>query len=81
MDAMSSVKPEKQLQDVLDKFADEIGTLRRIGITDFALLTFVVRVREGYSREQAVHALLEGRTLTRKEKDLVRAALHRLVPE
>ena len=40
-------------------------------------MTFMVHVREGQPREQAVRALLDGRSLTRREKDLVRAVVNR----
>ena len=78
---MAFATPESRTRDVLQKFTNELASLRDIGITDFALLNFVVRAQEGHSRNEAVRELLEGRTLTQQERDLVLAMLQRLVPE
>lgn len=65
-------------KDILKDSTGDIAKLRRLGITDSALMTFLVRVRDGQPRDQAMKALLNGRSLSREDKDLVRAVLDRL---
>lgn len=57
----------------------EITRLRKLGITDHAIITYVVRVREGRSKEKALRALLLGRSsLTEEQKQVVQNILHNL---
>ena len=56
-----------------------ITRLRKLGITDHAIITYVVRVREGRSKEKALRGLLQGRSsLTEEQKELVRSILQNL---
>ena len=75
---MASGKPSPD-DEILKDSTGDITRLRRLGITDFALMRFVVHVREGKPREQALRVLLNGRSLTRREKDLVRSVVDRLL--
>jgi hypothetical protein len=60
----------------LEKCLREVEKLREMGITEYAIVTYLVRVREGRSKERALNGLLEGRaSLTREQKRLVRTIL------
>lgn len=78
---MASPTNKSLKNEILKDRTGDIARLRRLGITDFALRTFLVQVEEGQPREQALRALLEGRPLTSEEKNLVRGVLNRLCPE
>jgi hypothetical protein len=64
--------PEEFLKDP----NGDIGKLRKMGITDYAIVTYMVRVQEGRSREMALRGLLQGRnSLTEEQRQLVRTIL------
>lgn len=64
-------------QEILKDPTGDIGKLREMGITDFALITYVVRVEDGKSEEAALQGLLQGRSLTSDEVHFVRRVLER----
>ncbi|MBZ5577064.1 MAG: hypothetical protein LAP40_10940 [Acidobacteriia bacterium] len=75
MGTKKAVSAEELLKDP----TGEIAELRKMGITDYAIITYVVRVLEGQSKEQALTALLEGRrSLRQEQKEIVRTVLNRL---
>ena len=57
---------------------DDIGRMRLLGITNYAVVTYVLRVQSGWSKESATQALLQGRTLDSDEVRFVRSVLDRL---
>lgn len=76
--AVAPDKREPPDEEILKDATGDIAKLRRLGVTDFAIITYIVRVREGQPRDQAVRALLEGRSLTGEQEDLVRSVVSRL---
>ncbi len=58
----------------------DITKLRAMGITDFAIITYMVRVRDGLPKPAALAALLQGRHLSADQISFVRNALDRLPP-
>jgi hypothetical protein len=64
-------------EEILKDPTGDIAKLRKMGITDFAIITYVVRVQEGQSKMIALDALLQGRHLTEEQKQFVRAVLNR----
>jgi hypothetical protein len=75
---VSSPKQESTVIEVQKDSSGDIARLHRMGITDFALTTFVENIRDGQPRDQAMRALLNGRSLTRKDKDVIRTIVNRL---
>lgn len=74
-----STKRAVSAEELLKDPTGEIARLRKMGITDYAIITYVVRVLDGQSREQALSALLEGRgSLSEEQKQFVRTVLSRL---
>jgi hypothetical protein len=72
--------PEKKYDsagDFLNDPTGEIAILRKMGITDYAVSTYVVRVQEGKSKEEALKGLLQGRSLTPDQVRFVRTVLER----
>jgi hypothetical protein len=57
---------------------NDIGRMRLLGITNYAVVTYVLRVQGGWSKESAMQALLQGRTLDSDEVRFVRSVLDRL---
>jgi hypothetical protein len=57
----------------------EIGKVRKMGITDYAVVTYVVRVQQGTAKEVALQGLLQGRSLTGEQIALVRSVLDRFI--
>ena len=48
-----------------------------MGITDYAIITYAVRVMEGQPKEKAIRALLQGRkALTEQQKEFVAGVLN-----
>lgn len=64
--------------DILQDPSGEIGNLRKMGITNAAILAYVRRVREGKNKEEALLALLRGRSLSSQQVSFVREAVERL---
>ena len=72
--------PEKKFdsaQEILKDPTGDITKLRKMGITDYAIITYVVRVREGKSKQDALRGLLVGRSLDENQVQFVREALDR----
>jgi hypothetical protein len=65
-------------REFLQDSTGDIAKLRKLGITDFALMTYLVRVQEGQAPSQAFDALIAGRSLTEDQKQSVRAVLIRI---
>jgi hypothetical protein len=53
----------------------DINKLRRMGITDFAIITYVMRTQQGKSEEEAFRGLLSGRSLTPDQIEFIRKVL------
>lgn len=54
----------------------DLARLRKLGITDYAIITYVVRVLDGQPRSGALHALLRGRpSLSEEQQEFVRGVL------
>lgn len=71
------------MKDTIDKqikqyFGNDISRMRLLGITKYAVATYVLRVQAGWSKESAIKALLLGRRLAREEVQFVRSVLDRL---
>lgn len=73
-----SPKRTDSAEEILKDKTGDIAKLRKIGITDFAIITYIVRVQDGLSREEALRGLLEGRSLSPEQVLLVRAVLERI---
>ena len=67
--------------DSADEFlkdpSGDVAKLRGMGITDFAIITYLVRVNEGQSKESALRGLLQGRSLSGEQQLFVRLVLER----
>lgn len=59
-------------------FGNDISRMRLLGITKYAVATYVDRVQGGWSKESAITALLFGRRLSAEETRFVRSVLDRL---
>jgi hypothetical protein len=66
---------DKQIQQY---FGNDISRMRLLGITKYAVVTYVLRVQGGWSKESAIRALLIGRKLAAEEVRFVRSVLERL---
>ena len=66
---------EKRIQR---DFGDHISRMRLLGITKYAVVTYVLRIQGGWSKESAIRALLQGRRLASDEIRFVRSVLDRL---
>ena len=73
-----SPKRTDSTEEILKDKTGDIAKLRKMGITDFAIITYVVRVQDGQSKEEALRGLLLGRSLSGEQELLVRAALNRI---
>jgi hypothetical protein len=49
-----------------------------MGITDFAIITYIVRVQDGQPRDEALRGLLQGRSLSAEQELFVRVVLDRI---
>ena len=71
--------PDKKRYDSADDFlrdpTGDIAKLRKMGITDYAIITYAVRVQEGKSTEDALQGLLFGRSLMPAQIAFVRRVL------
>lgn len=63
--------------EILKDPTGDISKLRKLSITDYAIITYVVRVQEGKSKEEALHGLLAGRSLNEKQIAFVKGVLDR----
>jgi hypothetical protein len=66
---------EKQINQY---FGNDISRMRLLGITKYAVATYVLRVQAGWSKDSAIKALLLGRRLAREDVQFVRSVLDRL---
>ena len=64
--------------DILQDPSGEIAQLRNMGITNSAIVAYVKRIREGKNHEEALLALLRGRSLDNRQVAFVREVLERL---
>lgn len=73
-----SPKKTDSTEEILKDKTGDIARLRNMGITDFAIITYVVRVQDGQPKEEALRGLLHGRSLNAEQVLLVRAVLDRI---
>jgi hypothetical protein len=66
---------EKQINQY---FGNDVSRMKLLGITKYAVATYVLRVQSGWSKESAIKALLFGRKLAVEEIEFVRSVLDRL---
>jgi hypothetical protein len=66
---------EKQIKQ---HFGNDISRMKLLGITKYAVATYVLRVQAGWSTESAIRALLLGRRLATEEVRFIRSVLDRL---
>jgi hypothetical protein len=59
-------------------FGSDISRMKLLGITKSSVVTYVLRVQGGRSKESAIKALLFGRRLSAEEVQFVRSVLERL---
>jgi hypothetical protein len=76
-DVMSPKRTDSAEEILKDKTGD-IAKLRKMGITDFAIITYVVRVQDGQPKEVALRGLLQGRSLNAEQDLFVRTVLDRI---
>ena len=62
---------------ILKDSSGDVAKLLEMGITEFAIITYARRVRAGLSQEKALDALLEGRSLSKRQALFVRRVLLR----
>jgi len=55
-----------------------IAKFRKMGITDFAVITYIVRVEDGQPKDKALQGLLQGRSLSAEQELFVRTVLDRI---
>jgi hypothetical protein len=65
-------------REIKQYFGSDISRMRFLGITKYAVATYVSRVQGGWSKEKAINALLFGRKLAAEEERFVRSVLDRL---
>jgi len=73
--------PRKTASDsverTLNDSSGDVAKLLKMGITEFAIITYVMRVQDGQSQRRALNALLEGRSLSKRQARFVRTVLLR----
>ena len=69
-------KQPRSTDDILKDPTGDIAKLRKLGITDHAIIAYVVHVQEGQPKDKALGALLQGRSLTEEQIALVRNVLN-----
>jgi hypothetical protein len=78
---LSSSMPENRddsADAILQDPSGDVAKLQKMGITNSAILAYVRRIREGKNKEEALLALLRGRSLNSQQVTFVREALQRL---
>lgn len=73
------MSPQKtdSVERILNDSSGDVAKLIGMGITEFAIITYVMRVRDGQPQERALDALLEGRSLSKRQSRFVRMVLKR----
>src|SRR5690349_15611688 len=64
-------------EEILKDPSGDVAKVRKMGITDFAIITYVMRVQEGQTREKALAGILHGRSLSGAQIAFVRQVLAR----
>ena len=72
-----SPKRSDSVERILNDSSGDVAKLLDMGITEFSIITYVMRVREGQSHKAALDALLEGRSLNNRQRRFVREVLLR----
>jgi hypothetical protein len=72
-----SPKKTDSAEEILKDPSGDIAKIRKMGITEFAIITYIVRVQGGQSKEAALNGLLLGRSLTEHQAQFVRGVLDR----
>lgn len=65
-------------EDLLRGAVADIDKLRKIGITDFAIITYAMLLKSGQTHEYALEDLLRGRSLTGEQIEFVRNVLRQI---
>jgi hypothetical protein len=65
-------------EDLLKDSVDDINRLRRLGISDFAVITYAMLLKWGATHEYALNDLLRGRSLTEEQIQFVGTVLRRI---
>jgi hypothetical protein len=65
-------------EQITQYFGSDISKMKLLGITKYAVATYVLRMQSGWSKESAIKALLFGRRLAADEVRYVRSVLDRL---
>ena len=65
-------------EQIQQYFGNDISRMRLLGISKYAVATYVLRMQGGWSKESAIKALLLGRRLAAEEVRFVRSVLDRL---
>lgn len=73
----SSPQTSDSVDRILNESSGDVAKLLDMGITEFAIITYAMRVRDGQAQDRALNALLEGRTLSLRQARFVRSVLLR----
>jgi hypothetical protein len=73
-----SPKKSDSAEEILKDKTGDIAQLRKMGITDFAIITYFVRVQHGQPKDEALRGLLQGRSQSAEQRNFVRIVLDRL---
>ena len=65
-------------EDLLRGAVADIDKLRKMGITDFAIITYAMLLKSGETHEYALDDLLRGRSLTDEQIQYVRTVLRQI---
>jgi len=63
---------------IFSELWDELLQLKTLGLTEHAIVVYLVNVHKGKREEAALDVLLRGRTLDSDQVELIRALLQRL---
>jgi len=76
----STMNPKRSdsAEEFLKDKTGAIAKLRKMGITDFAIITYIVRVEDGQPKDKALRGLLQGRSLSAEQELFVRTVLDRI---
>lgn len=65
-------------EQIYGYFGPDVSKMRVLGITKYAVFIYVLRVQRGWSKQSALRALLQGRSLNAEQSRYVRSVLDRL---